>query len=158
MSAQRSIFVFSFAFTFIFWTSSLGCAQAQTAPPKPLFERLGGQQALVPVVKEIVNKIDKNEILRPYFAFTFNQPGRKKRFSKMLYFQICEAAGGGCKYPGKPMREAHQNMKIKSNEFEELVNIITETLNQFKVPEPEQQELLAFLAPMKSDVVEGSKE
>ena len=52
------------------------------------------------------------------------------------------------------MKEAHAGMKVTKGEFNALDDDLVATLNQFKVPSPEQDELLAILGPLKSDIVE----
>jgi hemoglobin len=51
------------------------------------------------------------------------------------------------------MREVHHGMKITSKAFDALVQDLVKTLNKFNVPQPEQQEVLGLLGPMKSDIV-----
>jgi hemoglobin len=46
-------------------------------------------------------------------------------------------------------------MGISSAEFGALVEDLVATLNKFKVPQAEQNELLGMLGPMKSDIVEA---
>lgn len=122
---------------------------------KPLFERLGGKKAVVSVIKETVANIDNDKEIRPFFALTFNTKKRKLRFMKLLYLQICEATGGGCKYSGKDMKTAHANMKIEKKHFQGLVNALVAALDKFKVPQKEKDELLAALGPMEADIVES---
>ncbi len=76
------------------------------------------------------------------------------RLTKMLIDQVCEATGGPCRYNGRSMKEAHAGMKVTKGEFSALVEDLVATLNQFKVPSAEQDELLAILGPLKSDIVE----
>jgi hemoglobin len=51
------------------------------------------------------------------------------------------------------MKTAHTGMKIADAEFGALVEDLVKTLNKFKVPAQEQNELLGVLGPMKSDIV-----
>jgi hemoglobin len=52
------------------------------------------------------------------------------------------------------MKVAHGGMKVTKGEFNALVEDLVATLKQFKVPGGEQEELLAILGPLKSDIVE----
>jgi hemoglobin len=77
----------------------------------------------------------------------------------MLIDQVCEATGGPCHYNGRSMKEAHAGMKVTTGEFNALVEDLAATLNKFKVPSGEQNELLAILGPLKGEIVEvDSKE
>ena len=72
----------------------------------------------------------------------------------MLVDQVCEAAGGPCTYAGRGMRETHDGMAVTDREFGALVEDLVATLNEFDVPEAEQQELLGVLGPMRDEIVE----
>jgi hemoglobin len=52
------------------------------------------------------------------------------------------------------MKEAHRHMAVTDGEFNALVEDLTASLNQFKVPAREQNELLSALGAMKGDIVE----
>jgi hemoglobin len=71
----------------------------------------------------------------------------------MLTEQICAGTGGPCKYSGKNMKEAHTGMKITEDEFTALVEDLKKSLDKFKVPASEQQDLIGVLGPMKPDIV-----
>jgi hemoglobin len=45
-------------------------------------------------------------------------------------------------------------MGVTAGEFDALVEDLVATLNQFDVPQAEQDELLALLGPMRGDIVE----
>jgi hemoglobin len=52
------------------------------------------------------------------------------------------------------MKQAHGGMKVTKGEFNALVEDLVATLKKFNVPSAEQDELLAILGPLKSDIVE----
>ena len=58
------------------------------------------------------------------------------------------------RYLARDMKTMHAGMGISSAEFGALVQDLVATLNKFKVPKTEQNELLGLLGPMKSDIVE----
>jgi hemoglobin len=72
---------------------------------------------------------------------------------QMLVEQIGAATGGPERYTGKDMRTSHAGMKISEAEFGALVADLKGALDQFKVPAPEQGELLGALGGMKGDIV-----
>jgi hemoglobin len=51
------------------------------------------------------------------------------------------------------MHEAHKELHITSEEFDEVGAEIDRALDHFAVPEPEQQELLAAIVARKTEVV-----
>jgi hemoglobin len=125
-------------------------AQQKGAPAaKSLYERLGGQNAIKAVVDDFVANVAADKRINSFFANT-NIPQLKTR----LVEQICQATGGPCKYSGRDMKSAHAGMGVAGKDFDALVEDLGKTLNKFKVPAKEQQELVSLLAPMKKDIVE----
>lgn len=126
------------------------CATGGQGGPRPsLYQRLGGKPAISAVVRDFVQRLGADERINARFANT-----DLRRLEAMLVDQICEAAGGPCKYTGKDMKAAHVGMRIAGDEFDALVEDLVATLDHFKVPAAERQELLGVLGPMKPDVVE----
>jgi hemoglobin len=116
---------------------------------KTLYERLGGIDAITAVVEDFRDRVAKDDRINLKFART-----DLARLTKMLIDQVCEATGGPCHYNGRSMKDAHSAMKVTKGEFSALVDDLVATLKQFKVPSAEQDELLAILGPLKSDIVE----
>jgi len=114
-----------------------------------LFERLGGIDSITAVVEDFRDRVAGDDRINQKFART-----DLGRLTKMIIDQVCEAAGGPCKYSGRSMKEAHAGMGVTSGEFDALVGDLKSTLNQFKVRQTEQDELLGLLGPLKPDIVE----
>ena len=114
-----------------------------------LYERLGGINAITAVVENFRDRVAGDTRINQKFAQT-----DLGRLRKMLIDQICEAAGGPCRYTGRSMKDAHKGMKVTSGEFDALVQDLVATLNQFKVGKKEQDEVLGVLGPLKTDIVE----
>jgi hemoglobin len=114
-----------------------------------LFDRLGGKAAITAVVVDFRTRVAKDARINAKFART-DIP----RLDAMLIDQVCEATGGPFRYTGRNMRDAHLGMKVTTGEFNALVEDLVATLNTFKVPKKEQDELLGILGPLKQDIVE----
>jgi hemoglobin len=129
--------------------------QPEAAAPPPaattssLYDRLGGQKAIVAVVDDFVGNVAADGRINGYFAHT-DIPHLKAE----LVDQICAGTGGPCKYTGRSMKDAHAGMGVTTEAFNALVEDLQKTLNKFNVPAKEQGELLGILGPMKSDIVE----
>jgi hemoglobin len=128
-------------------------ASAATAMPmkakKSLYDRLGGQKAIVAVVDDFVGNVAADKRINKFFAKT-DIP----RLKRLLVEQICAGTGGPCKYTGRDMKSTHSGLGIGNADFNALVDDLGKTLNKFKVPSREQKELVAILAPMRKDIVE----
>jgi hemoglobin len=114
-----------------------------------LYDRLGGLEAITAVVDSFVARCAEDDRINRKFGQT-DVP----RLKKMLIDQVCEATGGPCTYTGRTMRETHDGMGVTAGEFDALVEDLVATLDDFEVPQAEQDELLALLGPMRSEIVE----
>jgi hemoglobin len=117
--------------------------------PASLFDRLGGKPAITAVVSDFRKRVAQDGRINGKFART-DMP----RLEAMLVAQVVEATGGPGHYTGRDMREAHQGMRVTDGEFGALVEDLVATLNSFKVPKAEQDELLGILGPLKPEIVE----
>ena len=130
-----------------------GCATTEQKPmaaqEKSLYERLGGKEAITAVVDDFVGRVAADNRINSFFATT-DIP----RLTMNLVNQICEASGGPCKYTGRDMKTTHRGMGITNAQFDALVGDLVATLDKFKVPEKEKNELLSVLGPMRKDIVE----
>jgi hemoglobin len=115
---------------------------------RSLYDRLGGKPAITAVVDDFLGNVGADTRINKRFAGT-DLP----RLKTMLVDQICEASGGPCKYTGRNMRDAHTGMKITDAEFGALVEDLVKSLDKFRVPAREKNELLGTLGGMKSDIV-----
>ena len=131
---------------------ALFVAGCQTMPSgmaqKSLYDRLGGQPAIVAVVDDFVGNVAADTRINGMFAGT-DIP----RLKRLLVEQICAGTGGPCKYTGRDMKTAHRGMKVTDAHFNALVEDLVKTLDKFKVPAKEKGELLAILGPMRPDIV-----
>ena len=123
--------------------------KANKTKEKSLYVRLGGKEAITAVVDEFVARVAADTRINAFFAHT-DIPKLKMN----LVNQICEAAGGPCKYTGRSMKEAHKGMGVSTADFNALVEDLVAALDKFKVGEKEKNELLSVLGPMKTDIVE----
>jgi hemoglobin len=118
-------------------------------PGASLYDRLGGKDAITAVVVDFVEqRVAKDARINAFFA-----SADIARLEGHLADQICEAADGPCKYTGKDMKTVHAGMNVKDVDFQALVEDLKMSLDHFKVPAREQQELLGKLAPMRDDIV-----
>jgi hemoglobin len=118
-----------------------------------LYKSLGGKKAIVAVVDDFVGRCAMDPKISSFFADDVKDPKRLAKFKTNLVNQICQAAGGPCKYTGKDMKTAHAGMGITSADFTALVGDLVASLDKFKVKEADKNALLGVLGPMKSDIV-----
>jgi hemoglobin len=137
---------------------------------KTLYDRLGGVFAIAAVIDHFSDAIVKNPIvgqgsnnptLREWHT---KQLGRLPGLKFMRTLWVCTVAGGPFEYsatkPGKTavgLEEAHRELRITPAEFDEVAAELGRTLDFFKVPPTEKNEVLGAFAAHKGEVTEGSK-
>lgn len=139
-------------------------------PESSLYERLGGAFAIAAVIEHfsdavvrnpIVGQESKNRALREWHT---NNLGRLPGLKFMRTLWVCNVAGGPFKYtatkPGATptgLEEAHRDLQISPEEFDEVAAELGRTLDTVGVPEREKGEVLAAFAAHKDEVIEGYK-
>ena len=133
-----------------------------------LYERLGGVFAIAAVIDHfsdavvqnpIVGQKSDNPALREWHTKNLGRlPGLK--FMRTLW--VCNVAGGPFEFsatrPGSTvlgLEEAHRELRISPDEFDEVAAELGRTLDFVKVPTSEKEEVLAAFAAHKGEVTEG---
>jgi hemoglobin len=157
------------AILFLFMVAPTLPLQAAEEAEKSLYERLGGVFAIAAVIDHfsdavvqnpIVGETSKNPALREWHTKNLGRlPGLK--FMRTLW--VAEVTGGPFKFsptkPGKTLlglEEAHRDLKISSEEFDEVAAELGRSLDFAKVPAREKEEVLAAFAAHKKEVTTGS--
>ena len=114
-----------------------------------LYERLGGLEALTLVADAFVARAAGDDRINRKFARS-DIPRLKKEFVE----QLCEATGGPCHYTGRSMTDAHHDMQVADGEFAAFMEDLAATLDAFKVPRADKDDLFALITPLRGDIVE----
>jgi hemoglobin len=133
-----------------------------------LYERLGGVFAVAAVIDHFsdavvqnptVGQRSENPALREWHT---NNLGRLPGLKFMRTLWVCNVAGGPFQFsatrPGSTvlgLEEAHRELKISPEEFDEVAAELGRTLDFVKVPTREKEEVLAAFAAHKGEVTEG---
>lgn len=123
-----------------------------------LYERLGGVNAIAKVVDRFSDQIVTNPKLTVNPALReWNETGQLPGLKFMRTLWICAATGGPFQYTGKELGEAHKDLHITAEEFDEVGAEIGRALDYYKVPARERQEVLTAIAAKKAEVVNPSR-
>ena len=125
-------------------------AQASTKPS--LYKRLGGYDAIAAVTDDFIGKLLADARFTKFFAgFSTDSKGKIRQH---IVDQLCNATGGPCVYTGRTMKQAHAGLGITEEDWNAAVQHLVASLDKFKVPETEKNELLAIASSLKGDIVE----
>jgi len=121
---------------------------------KSLYDRLGGVYSIATVVDDFIERLLVNDILNanPKIKEARDRvpkAGLKYRVTEL----VCQITGGPQKYTGRSMKESHSHLNITEKEWDAMVADFKKTLDKFKVPQKEQDELFAIVGTTKSDIV-----
>jgi hemoglobin len=133
-----------------------------------LYDRLGGAFAIAAVIDRFSDALIKNPVvgqqsqnpeLRDWHTNSLDRlPGLK--FMRTLW--VCDVAGGPFQFnatrPGSTalgLEEAHRELRIAPEEFDEVAAELGRTLDAFHIPKQEKDEVLAAFAAHKGEVTDG---
>ncbi len=154
---RSSVLVLSAALVAALSTAAVRAQERGAASPKPLYERLGGVYNIAAVVDDFIERIYVNDTLNanPVIGGA-RSPLRKPGLKVQVTTLVCQVTGGPCKYVGQGMKESHAGFHITEREWDAMVADFKGTLDKFKVPAAEQQELITIVGSTKPDIVVGA--
>jgi hemoglobin len=134
-----------------------------------LYERLGGVFSIAAVIDHFSNAVVENHVagqgsqnpdLKEWHT---QQLGRLPGLKFMRTLWVCDVAGGPFTFsatkPGATLlglEEAHRELHISPEEFDAVAAELGRSLDFFKVPQGEKDEVLAAFAAHKGEVTQGS--
>ncbi len=113
-----------------------------------LYRALGAREGIQAIMRDFVGRLKTDARIGSFFVET--QAGY---LAGQLTDQICQLSGGPCELDGPSMKKAHEEMKIGKADFNVLVEVLQQTMDDRGVPFATQNRLLARLAPMNRDIV-----
>jgi len=128
---------------------------------KSLYERLGGVYAIAAVMDRFSDQllenqkiVNANSQLKEWHTEKYKErlPGLK--FNRTLW--VCAVSGGPYEYTAKSLHDAHLELHIPPEVFDEVSAELGRALDYFKVPQREREEALAAFDAQKSHVTAGS--
>lgn len=113
-----------------------------------LYEKLGGQDAIMKVVDVFYEKVLADETVNHFFKETDME---KQRRHQSLF--ISWALGGPNQYSGRSMELAHKGMNLNDEHFGAIANHLAASLREFNVSDQDINEVLEKLTTMKNDIL-----
>src|ERR671924_1530048 len=137
---MKKVLSLGFALGLVIFLSLSGYAwSAQGA--EPLYKRLGGYDAIAAVTDDFIGRLAADKQLSRFLVGLSMDSQKKLR--QHVVDQLCEATGGPCLYTGRAMKAVHTGLGITEADWQATVKHLVATLDKFKVPEKEKNELLA---------------
>ena len=134
--------VTSFKFALLI-TLLTGCASQPS-----LYEQLGRQQGIDAIVGRFIYNLESEPRVSRYFERT-----NLNRFYEKFGEHMCEMANGPCIYTGDSLLQVHNGMNITEQDFNLLVELLMDAMDQENVSQVTQNQLVKLLVPMRPDVI-----
>lgn len=147
----RVILCHVFAASLIVLGMAPSASPQQSAEPS-LYKRLGGYDAIAAVSDDFIGRLANDKQLSKFLIGLSDDS--KKRLRQLVVDQLCAATGGPCLYIGRDMKTSHAGLGITESDWQITVKHLVATLEKFKVPQKEKDELLAIASSLKKDIVE----
>src|SRR5437773_10671569 len=120
---------------------------------KTLYERLGGYDAISAVANDLLPRLQADSRLARFWQHR-GEDGIRREKQPLIDF-LCSSAGGPVYYTRRDMKTSHKGMKISESEWSAFLGQVNATLEPFKVPQAQRQEVVAFVQSTKRDIVEA---
>ena len=117
-----------------------------------LYTRLGGYDAIAAVASDLLLRLQTDSRLARFWQNRGEDGIRREK--QLLIDFLCASAGGPMYYTGRDMKTSHKGMKISEADWSAFLGHLHATLDAFKVPQAERDEVVAFVQSTKADIVE----
>ena len=139
----------------------------EPAAKKSLFDRLGGDKGIDAIVEDWINRAmadprvnwRRSGVQQGGISFRRGRSVEWKgdaqavaNMKKHIAQFIKLSTGGPAKYEGRPMKDAHANMRITNANFDAAVGDLKASLDKLGVPTEEQKELLAIVESTREQI------
>lgn len=130
----------------------IGCSsqsiEADVQQGEQLYDRIGGQEGIEKLVDAFVKRIAQDKAVLPYFA-----KSSVKHFKQGFINHLCAITNGPCQYIGDSMVDIHTGMNINEGDFNRVVELLVQAMEDVDISYPLQNKILAQLAKLRVEVI-----
>lgn len=130
--------------------SSVVADQTTTAS---LYKRLGGYDGIAAFSDDFIGRLATDPRLTKFFVGL--NDASKARVRQHVVDLLCQATGGPCLYLGQDMKTAHKGLNINEGDWDAMLKDLDASFDHFNIGRQERQEVLAKMATLKPDIVQG---
>ncbi len=110
-----------------------------------------GFDAISKIVHDFYDRVLKSDIVKPYFVGY----DMKRIITHQTEF-LCMALGGPANYKGRELEMAHRKLGITNQAFDEVAELLEETLEDHGLTDDERDEILELVGGTKPVIVTES--
>jgi|SRR5688500_5751971 hemoglobin len=119
-----------------------------TTKTATLYERLGGEEKVRKIVRDVLQKNLDNPIIGHHF-----QKVDMEKLNQLVFDFFSMGIGGPHKYGGRDMRTAHAHLNITDDDFQRANIDTILALKENGVADAEINEIISILDSMRGDVI-----
>ncbi len=116
-----------------------------------LYERLGGYDGISGFADNLLPRLQSDAQLGRFWQHR-GADGIAREKQLLIDF-LCENAGGPVYYTGRDMLTSHKGMQISENDWTIFLGHAADTMGALEIPEPERNDVVAFVLSLKDDMV-----
>jgi len=120
-------------------------------PESSLYRRIGHAGGLLWLVNSLYRRVLADPLLMPYFKHLDDQDRQWLRWHMLTLLAV--VTGGPSKYKGRDLHEAHADLHITEEAFDQVVWHLQETLQELGVQQEDEQAILAEVRARRPAVV-----
>ncbi len=132
-------------FTFVFAVMLVGCASSNNGT---LYQQLNGEQGIEKLVDSFINQIGRDEQILAYFKQT-----NVAHFRQGFITHLCSVTDGPCEYKGDNMVDIHTGMNISKKDFNRVVELLINAMDEQHISQTVQNKILSRLAPLRPEII-----
>ena len=131
--------------TIVLIASLAGCSSASNLT---LYQQLDGKAGLQRLVDSFINQIGNDEQIIHYF-----EHANISHFREGFINHLCVLTDGPCEYTRDSMVDIHTGMHITEADFNHVVDLLINAMNEQNIDHTVQNKILAKMAPLRSQII-----
>lgn len=122
-----------------------GCSNAVNLT---LYQQLDGQAGLERLVDSFINQIGNDEQIIHYF-----EHANITHFREGFINHLCVLTDGPCEYTRDSMVDIHTGMHITETDFNHVVDLLINAMDEQNISHTAQNKILAKMAPLRAEII-----
>ncbi|MGI5310152.1 group I truncated hemoglobin [Rheinheimera sp. WS51] len=117
-------------------------------PKMSLYQQINGQAGIERLVDSFIEQIGNDEQVFHYFEHS-----NISHFRQGFISHLCALIQGPCNYNGDTMVAIHTGMNITEKDFNHVVDLLINAMEEQNIPHPVQNKIISNMAPLRNEII-----